>query len=91
MPRPESAGFPHQLGVRLAAPDLGLAAVPLVPQGRRVPYALTTYSLTARGAGVPREAGAAVVRCLVFLLVGRVFRHASTLPHGGGVGNAQTG
>jgi hypothetical protein len=37
---------------------------------------------------MPGKAGAAVVRCLVFLLVGRVFRHASTLPRGGGVGNA---
>jgi hypothetical protein len=40
---------------------------------------------------MPRKAGAGVVRCLVFvvfLLVGRVFRHASTLPRGCGVGNA---
>jgi len=40
---------------------------------------------------MPRKAGAGVVRGLVFvvfLLVGRVFRHASTLPRGCGVGNA---
>ncbi|VXC26378.1 hypothetical protein ARTHRO9AX_220399 [Arthrobacter sp. 9AX] len=84
MSRPESAGLPHELRVRLAAPDLGLAAVPLIPQGGRVPD-----SLTIRGVGVPREAGAAVVRCLVFMLVGRVFRHASTLPCGNSVCNAQ--